>query len=119
VVNKYAQKLTRLFSNLVYLLQIDANRCYKSSVFLNLFIRIMAILFDDFSSWRQYCQSGKVALFRPVLEYEQEQKGRSEAEIWEHIQKAYQYFKRFPNTYIRWHRCQYCERLSQKIGSYS
>ncbi|MFN3315540.1 MAG: L-serine ammonia-lyase, iron-sulfur-dependent, subunit alpha [Raineya sp.] len=50
----------------------------------------MAILFDDFKSWKQYCQTQKVALFQPVLEYEQEQKGRSEAEIWEHIQKAYQ-----------------------------
>lgn len=50
----------------------------------------MAILFDDFKSWKAYCQSEQVALFRPVLEYEQEQKGRSEAEIWEHIRKAYQ-----------------------------
>ncbi len=50
----------------------------------------MAILFDDFKSWKQYCQNQEVALYKPVLEYEQEQKGRSEAEIWEHIQKAYQ-----------------------------
>lgn len=50
----------------------------------------MAILFDDFKSWKHYCDTTKTPLFVPVLEYEQEQKGRSEAEIWEHIQKAYQ-----------------------------
>jgi L-serine dehydratase len=49
----------------------------------------MGILFDDFKSWKQYCQTHQLALYQPVLEYEQEQKGRSEAEIWEHIQKAY------------------------------
>ncbi|WP_448529839.1 L-serine ammonia-lyase, iron-sulfur-dependent, subunit alpha [Raineya sp.] len=49
----------------------------------------MSILFDDFRSWKSYCEEKKLPLYQPVLEYEMEQKGRTEAEIWEHIQKAY------------------------------
>lgn len=50
----------------------------------------MSILFDDFKSWKQYCTESHVPIFRPVLEYEMEQKGRLEADIWGHMQKAYQ-----------------------------
>lgn len=50
----------------------------------------MSILFDDFRSWQRYCEEKNIPLYQPVLEYEMEQKGRTEVEIWEHMQKAYQ-----------------------------
>jgi L-serine dehydratase len=50
----------------------------------------MSILFDDFKGWKQYCIENTIPLYKPVLEYEQEQKGRTEAEIWQHMQNAYQ-----------------------------
>jgi len=49
----------------------------------------MAILFDDFNSWREYCASEHKPLYLPVLEYEIAQKGRSEPEIWEGLARAY------------------------------
>lgn len=50
----------------------------------------MSILFDDFKGWKQHCIENSIPLYKPVLEYEQEQKGRTEAEIWHHMQNAYQ-----------------------------
>ncbi|MCU0436878.1 MAG: L-serine ammonia-lyase, iron-sulfur-dependent, subunit alpha [Raineya sp.] len=50
----------------------------------------MSLLFDDFKSWKTHCIANSVPLYKPVLEYEQEQKGRTEAEIWTHMQNAYQ-----------------------------
>lgn len=53
----------------------------------------MAILFDDFISWKEYYNNEKVSLFQPVLDYEKEQKGRNEEEIWEGLRKAYRVMK--------------------------
>ncbi|MDQ3394400.1 MAG: L-serine ammonia-lyase, iron-sulfur-dependent, subunit alpha [Bacteroidota bacterium] len=53
----------------------------------------MAILFDDFLSWKEYCNDHNVGLLQPVLDYEREQKGRSENEIWNGLDKAYQVMK--------------------------
>lgn len=50
----------------------------------------MAILFDDFRTWKKYCKEQNIPLFQPVLEYEKEQKGHSEEEIWAYMKKAYQ-----------------------------
>jgi L-serine dehydratase len=49
----------------------------------------MAILFENFRSWGQYCADGDLPLYAPVLEYEIEQKGRSETEIWDGLQRAW------------------------------
>ncbi len=49
----------------------------------------MAILFDDFNSWREYCAAERKPLYLPVLEYEIAQKGRSEPEIWAGLARAY------------------------------
>ncbi len=49
----------------------------------------MSILFSDFKSWKEYCQEHNVPLYRPVLDYEIQQKGRSEEEIYEGLLKAY------------------------------
>jgi len=49
----------------------------------------MAILFNDFRSWQQSCADRTVPLYLPVLEYEVEQKGRTETEIWDGLQRAW------------------------------
>jgi L-serine dehydratase len=49
----------------------------------------MAILFDDFKTWREYCAATEKPLYLPVLEYEMAQKGRTEAEIWDGLARAY------------------------------
>lgn len=58
----------------------------------------MALLFEDFESWRQYCKDKNVPLYQPVLEYEMEQKGRSNETIWTGLLKAYQVMKEAVKT---------------------
>lgn len=53
----------------------------------------MSILFENFESWKTYCQQKKLLLFEPVLEYEIQQKNRTEEEIWTGLQKAYEVMK--------------------------
>jgi L-serine dehydratase len=50
----------------------------------------MALLFDNFLSWKEFCIHSGQPVFQPVLDYEIEQKGRTEQEIWEGLQKAYE-----------------------------
>jgi L-serine dehydratase len=49
----------------------------------------MALLFNDFLSWGQHCQDTGKPLYQPVLDYEVEQKGRSEEQIWDGLARAY------------------------------
>jgi L-serine dehydratase len=49
----------------------------------------MSLLFTDFASWQQHCARTGEALWQPVLTYEMEQKGRSEDQIWDGLQRAY------------------------------
>ncbi|GAA4378336.1 L-serine ammonia-lyase, iron-sulfur-dependent, subunit alpha [Hymenobacter koreensis] len=49
----------------------------------------MSLLFTDFASWQQHCARTGEPLWQPVLDYEMEQKGRSEADIWDGLQRAY------------------------------
>lgn len=58
----------------------------------------MALLFNDFASWKEYCIKNNVPLYRPVLDYELEQKGRSEDVIWLGLEKAYQVMKEAVET---------------------
>ena len=58
----------------------------------------MSILFENFSSWKKYCEDKQMASFMPVLEYEIDQKGRSENEIWEGLAKALQVMKEAVHT---------------------
>ena len=58
----------------------------------------MALLFENFENWRQYCKDQNMVLHRPVLEYEMEQKGRTEKEIWGGLLKAYEVMKEAVNT---------------------
>ena len=49
----------------------------------------MAFLFDSFAGWKAYCEENKLKLYEPVLQYEVEQKGASEEDIWQGLDKAY------------------------------
>jgi L-serine dehydratase len=49
----------------------------------------MSILFDSFAEWKQCLEQTNVPVWQPVLQYEMEQKGRTETEIWEGIAHAY------------------------------
>jgi L-serine dehydratase len=50
----------------------------------------MSLLFDDFRSWKEYCSEKQIPLYSPVLEYEKEQKGRIESQVWKGLGDAYQ-----------------------------
>ncbi len=53
----------------------------------------MAFLFDSFSGWKQYCVEHKMSLVDVVLEYEMDQKGRTEEIIWNGLQTAWSVMK--------------------------
>ncbi|MEQ8478271.1 L-serine ammonia-lyase, iron-sulfur-dependent, subunit alpha [Fulvivirga sp.] len=61
----------------------------------------MSFLFNDFSGWKSYCEDNKVKLFEPVLEYEKDQKGRSETEVWEGLSRAYGVMKEAVDTGLK------------------
>ena len=49
----------------------------------------MSLLFTDFASWQAHCARTGQPLYQPVLDYEVEQKGATEADIWPGLQRAY------------------------------
>ena len=53
----------------------------------------MAFLFDSFEGWKNYCQKSGQSLVDVVLEYEREQKGRSDAEIYSGLERAWEVMK--------------------------
>lgn len=69
----------------------------------------MGLLFDDFKSWKSYCESKGLLLFEPVVQYEIEQKGRNESAIWEGLSRAYQVMKEAVDTGLE-------EELQTKSG---
>jgi L-serine dehydratase len=48
----------------------------------------MAYLFESFEGWKEYSETKKKSLVDVVLEYEMDQKGRTEAEIWNGLATA-------------------------------
>jgi L-serine dehydratase len=58
----------------------------------------MGILFDNFKSWKKYCEENDFSLHLPVLQYEITQKGRTEDEIWQGLQLAYTVMKEAVKT---------------------
>lgn len=58
----------------------------------------MSFLFESFDGWRQYCDQHQMSLSEVVLEYEQTQKGSSEAEIRSGLMAAWQVMKSAVNT---------------------
>jgi len=69
----------------------------------------MSLLFNNFTGWKGYCDENQLSLFQPVLHYETEQKGRSETDIWEGLQRAYLVMKEAVETGLN-------EPLSTKSG---
>jgi L-serine dehydratase len=58
----------------------------------------MNLLFEDFVSWRNYCAEHQQPLFRPVMDFEIHQKGRTEEQIWDGLQRAYTVMKEAVET---------------------
>ncbi len=58
----------------------------------------MSLLFDNFSSWKSYCEQNAVPLFQPVIAYESEQKGSNEEDIWTGLGNAYAVMKEAVHT---------------------
>ena len=53
----------------------------------------MAFLFESFVDWKKHAQDTGKSLVDVVIEYEKEQKGRSEAEIWNGLKAAWDVMK--------------------------
>lgn len=53
----------------------------------------MSILFDSFKSWKDKCDTENSPLFQPVIDFEVNQKGKTEEEIWEGVDIAYTVMK--------------------------
>ncbi len=53
----------------------------------------MAVLFNNFEDWKKECVDNNLPLFRPVLDFEINQKGKAEDEIWNGISEAYAVMK--------------------------
>ena len=53
----------------------------------------MAFLFDSFQGWKKYSEATGSSLLEVVLEYEREQKGRSDAEIYDGLARAWAVMK--------------------------
>jgi len=53
----------------------------------------MAFLFDSFEGWKKHCGDNKISIIQAVLDYEKEQKGRTEPQIWDGLSKAWEVMK--------------------------
>lgn len=53
----------------------------------------MAFLFDSFDNWKTYSETSGKSLVEVVLEYEREQKGRTDSEIYEGLSRAWEVMK--------------------------
>jgi L-serine dehydratase len=58
----------------------------------------MSLLFNTFKEWGEHCAATQEPLYKSVLEYEMQQKGRSEEEIWAHLTKAYRVMREAVQT---------------------
>jgi L-serine dehydratase len=58
----------------------------------------MSILFSSFEEWRTYVKKNNMPVYQPVVEYETDQRGMPEDEIWTGVDKAYQVMKEAVQT---------------------
>lgn len=82
----------------------------------------MAILFESFKEWRNYCATHQSTLYEPVLRYEIEQKGRSEEEIWSGLAHAYEVMKQAVQTGLSGEMNSYSGMIkggAKKVANYS
>lgn len=49
----------------------------------------MAFLFDSFEGWKKQCEEENISIIQVVLDYEKEQKGRTEQQIWDGLSRAW------------------------------
>ena len=61
----------------------------------------MDFLFDSFQGWRTFCQGQEAALVDLVIAYEMKQKGKTEEQIWEGLEKAWAVMKEAVHTGLR------------------
>lgn len=53
----------------------------------------MSVQFKSFQEWKEVCEGENLPLWQPVLDYEIRQKGRTEEEIWNGLDNAWQVMK--------------------------
>ncbi|MEM7037119.1 MAG: L-serine ammonia-lyase, iron-sulfur-dependent, subunit alpha [Bacteroidota bacterium] len=53
----------------------------------------MKVLFDDFSEWQEALATEEMPIWKPVLDYEVREKGKTEEEIWARVATAYAVMK--------------------------
>jgi L-serine dehydratase len=58
----------------------------------------MPFLFDSFEGWKRYSEEKKISLVQVVIDYEQSQKGSTEAKIYEGLQTAWSVMKEAVHT---------------------
>ena len=58
----------------------------------------MAFLFDSFEGWKKHCDEDAISIIQAVLDYEKEQKGRNEQQIWDGLAKAWTVMKEAVHT---------------------
>ena len=58
----------------------------------------MAFLFESFEEWKRCSEEKKRSLIQVVLDYEEEQKGRTEPQIWEGLSEAWTVMKEAVRT---------------------
>lgn len=58
----------------------------------------MAILFDSFQEWKQYCMQRQLPLYQPVIDYEVSEKDHTPQQIQEGIARAYAVMKEAVKT---------------------
>jgi L-serine dehydratase len=61
----------------------------------------MAFLFETFAAWKEYASEKNKSLADVVLEYEIDQKGRTEAQIWDGLSKAWEVMKDAVSTGLK------------------
>jgi len=61
----------------------------------------MSLMFYDFESWRSYCLKENLPLYIPVLDFEKEQKGHTEKEIWIGLREAFKVMKEAVETGLK------------------
>ncbi|MBD8488308.1 L-serine ammonia-lyase, iron-sulfur-dependent, subunit alpha [Echinicola sp. CAU 1574] len=61
----------------------------------------MSYLFETFEGWKSYCVEREKVLFDPVLEYEMEQRGKTEQEIWDGLLNAFSVMKEAVETGLK------------------
>ena len=58
----------------------------------------MSVLFDSFEAWKKECEKSGIPLYRPVLDFEINQKGKQEDDIWQGVEDAFNVMREAVNS---------------------